>query len=343
VATMQDVAARANVSIATVSFVVNKSKRVSPETEARVREAMRELGFRRNAVARALASRRTRIIALLLPELNHRVGGTMMQFVSGAANTAKQRGYNLVLWPLSGEADEMSELLGGGLVDGVLLMEVRMHDDRVLRLAESDVPFAMIGRTEDPSGLLYVDMDSETTMRMSLDYLWGLGHRKVALIVEQLDVVMEGYGPTVRTEAAYRSLVKEHGCEPVVVTCEKTASGGRGAASELLERAPDTTAVIVMNEEAVFGVVSGLGRAGLTVPADISIMSIETSPEMGAFSEPVLTTMNAPGEQLGRMGADALIDRLEGTDKIMPQLLLACTLQEGESTAPPRELRSESR
>src|SRR4051812_27675742 len=98
-ATMQDVADQAGVSIATVSFVVNNTKRVTPQTRARIEQAMQDLGFRRNLVARALASRRTRIIALVLAALDHGIRGASSEFVVGAAGEASVSDYHLVVYP----------------------------------------------------------------------------------------------------------------------------------------------------------------------------------------------------------------------------------------------------
>ena len=106
-ATMQQVADRAGVSIATVSFVVNGTKYVTPGTTARVKTAMRELKFRGNVVARALASRRTRIIALLFPTTGNRFSPTTSQFFMSAAKRASERGYHLVLWPVDPAGDDV--------------------------------------------------------------------------------------------------------------------------------------------------------------------------------------------------------------------------------------------
>jgi DNA-binding LacI/PurR family transcriptional regulator len=94
---MRDVARLADVSIATVSFVINDTKPVAPATRARVEEAMLQLGYRRNALGRALASKRTRIIALLYPALQRRLSETAVKFFTSATQTAKDLGYNLVL------------------------------------------------------------------------------------------------------------------------------------------------------------------------------------------------------------------------------------------------------
>jgi DNA-binding LacI/PurR family transcriptional regulator len=330
-ATMQDVAVRAGVSIATVSFVVNGTKRVSPETTARITAAMAELGFRRNVIARALASRQTRIIALLFPPLRHRLDG----FINGAAHAAHTHGYNLVIWPVSNDADQMMELIDGGLADGVLLMEVLMDDPRIDRLLERGTPFALIGRTADPAALPYVDMDFDLMIDQAMEYLPGLGHSRIALVGEEMnDPAMVDYGPRVRIEVAFRAAMDALGVEPVVMHSPRSPQGGRATANELLRVAPETTAVIIMNDDAAPGLLSGLTRAGRRVPDDISILSVGTTPEMGAMSDPILSTMDAPGTELGTLGVVALIDQLEGRTESLPQVLLPVPLNVAESTGP---------
>src|SRR4051812_23123307 len=164
--TMREVAETAGVSIATVSFVVNNSKRVAPETRRRIEQAMAELGFRRNVVARALASRRTQIIALVYPVLEHRLAGSVTEFITSAARRASESDYHLVVWPVGNDGRELATLVGQKLVDGVLLMEVQLDDARVEALRELDIPFALIGRTRDVAGLHCVDIDLAASVRM---------------------------------------------------------------------------------------------------------------------------------------------------------------------------------
>jgi DNA-binding LacI/PurR family transcriptional regulator len=333
-ATMRDVAIRAGVSIATVSFVVNNTKRVAPDTRSRIIEAMNDLHYQRNVVARALASHRTRIIALLYPALDHRAGPTIMKFITKAASVAQERGYDFVLWPVSNDAKQMSHLLAGGLVDGVILMEVQINDARVDKLVESNTPFALIGRTHDES-LPFVDIDFSTTLEQALDYFTELGHSHIAFVSERTpNSILDDIGPLVRTASAYRDGMVARGLEQVVVYCEGSPHDGRQAARDVLAADPETTAVIVMNENAAFGVVSGFKHAGLSVPEDVSVLSIATSSEMGALSDPILSTMNAPAAELGELGVAALIDLLEGTVEHPPHVLLACPLVLGESTGP---------
>lgn len=335
-ATMQDVARLANVSIATVSFTVNNSKPVSPATRAKVEAAMRELGFRRNAVGRALASKRTHILALLYPALQHRFRGTVVDFFTSAASTASELGYNLVLWPAANDA-ALDELTSTGLVDGVLLMEVQVEDPRVERLQASGTPFALIGRTADPAALDYVDIDFEGTVAAAIDHLTGLGHSSIGLLDGGVGSgAIRGYGPVVRTRAAFEKEMAERGLTAFHATCDENPRAGRAASEALLENAPGMTALILMNEHAAPGLVTGFRARGVSVPDDLSILSIASSKEMAAMNDPELTVMSAPSVELGRRGVELLIDQLEGTSDHDRQALVMCSFELGSSTAPPR-------
>ncbi|MGI3781328.1 MAG: LacI family DNA-binding transcriptional regulator [Janthinobacterium lividum] len=335
-ATMREVAEAAGVSIATVSFVVNDSKPVAPETRRRIEEAMSRLGFRRNMVGRALASRRTRIVALVYPAMEHKLGGSAMEFITSAARTAAEAGYHLVLWPVSNDAGELTELLGQGLVDGVLLMEVQLEDHRVEVLRATRTPFALIGRTADLTGLAYVDIDFERTVEQAVDHLYALGHRRLVLVSgSQADASFRSYGPYVRASAAYRRIAAERGFDAVILECEQSTDGGRSAADQILGSWPETTAVLVLNEFAAPGLVSGLLRHGVRIPADLSVLSILTSTEMSLVVDPALTAMSSPGAELGELGVQALLRSLEGAAALPPRLLPG-TLVPGESTGPAR-------
>jgi DNA-binding LacI/PurR family transcriptional regulator len=335
--TMREVADAAGVSIATVSFVVNNSKRVAPETRERIERAMAELGFRRNIVARALASRRTQIIALVYPVLEHRLSGSITEFITSAARAASAADYHLVVWPVGNDGSELAALVGQKLVDGVLLMEVQLDDARVAALRELDIPFALIGRTRDVTGLHYVDIDFDASVQMAMDHLATLGHNRIVLVNgSQEGESFASYGPYVRSEIAYRELCEQRGIEPVILRCRQTVRSGREAAMELVATAPDTTAVIIADEVAAAGLVAELARTGREVPSDISVMSILSSLDMAAICNPPLTTVTAPGTELGRLGVEALLHQLDGGPPMMPALR-AGVLAIGESTGPIRE------
>ena len=339
--TMRDVAKRAGVSIATVSFVLNDTKPVTPATRERIESAMAELGFRRNMVARALASRRTHIIAMAYPALDHRFGFSAAEFMTSAAEAARRQDYHLVLWPVGNDGTELTELVGQGLVDGVVLMEVQLDDPRVAVLQETKTPFALIGRTTALEGLAHVDIDFETTVDDAVAHLHGLGHRRLVLVAGDLDDPrFHNYGPYVRSEAAYRRVAAEYGFETIVLQCADSTRGGQEAAAVLVREHPETTAVVVMNEYSALGVISGLNRLGYSIPAEISVLALLMTPDTAALSDPELTMMRTPGPELGQLGTDALIRQLEGAAPLPPPHLIPAKLHLGGSTGEPPASKS---
>lgn len=329
---MQDVAERANVSIATVSFVVNNTKPVAAATRQRVEAAMSELGFTRNVVARALASRRSRILALLFPDMEQRLNSGALQFVHGAAAAATERDHHLVLWPVANDPAALREYLDGGLVDGVLAMEVQLEDPRVAALEAARMPFVLIGRTADPSGHAFADIDFEAGTKDAVERLRRLGHRGIGLVLEPHGALGASvYGPLARVEATFRDL---QGASATVVHCARDASGGSAAAAELLAADPAVTAVVVMNDEAAPGLVKGLRAAGAGVPEAVSVIGLSMSTASASFADPALDHLAPPGADLGRAAAHALIDRLEDPDWTPIHTLLPCVPVAGASTAP---------
>lgn len=332
-ATIRDVARAAGVSPATVSYYLNDTKPLTADTARRIEQAMADLQFRRNPVARALASRRSRIIALAYPFGDGHESYSGRQFVVGAARAAAAHDYNLVVWPVNDDGLELAKLAEQGLVDGVLLMDVRNDDPRVDALGKLGVPAALIGRTGDADTLPYVDIDFDASVQLAFDHLLGLGHRRIVLVngnPEQGN--LHGFGPYFRTEAAYRRLMGEWGLEPAEMLCGPTVIDGRAAAGRLLADFPDATAVIVMNELPAPGVTAELIQRGRSVPGDISVMSLYSSVNVAAMSTPNLTTVTTPGNELGTLGVEALLKHLAGFP-VLPTLTTG-HLVIGASTGP---------
>src|SRR5512146_1241054 len=176
---MLDVAKRAKVSLSTVSYALNGTRPISEKTRQRIAEAMEALGYRPHPLARGLASKRSRILAIIFPAIERGLGITELEFVASAPHTASKRGYHLVVWSAeTNEPNELDQLTRQGLVDGVILMEVHLSDQRVNLLRKTCFPFAMIGRCDDDRDG-YVDIDFKQTMEEALHYLARLGHTRI--------------------------------------------------------------------------------------------------------------------------------------------------------------------
>lgn len=330
-ATMQDVARRAGVSIATVSFVVNASKPVSPETAERVREAMRELSYRPHALARALARRRSMMIAIVYPLVPSRPLNTATTFLAGAAEVAAESGYSIVLWPTVGGAEKLADLRADGLLDGVVLMQVTSDDERVAVLRDSGTPFALLGRTRDPSSLDWVDIDFEGMVEEALERLTALGHRRVALVLGP-----EGgadFGPYARTREAFERAAAARDLTAALLHCEETPAGGRALARSLDPEA--ATAVLVINGGAAVGFAHELRHRGVRVPEDLSIVLLASDPDVADLADPALDLLVAPGHALGRRGVEALLARLADPAAPLLQERIGGPWRSGGSVAEP--------
>ena len=168
-ATMEDVAKRAGVALSTVSYALSGKRPVSDETKQRILKAIDELGYHPNILARGLASKHTRVIALLFPALVQGLSEVQLEFVTNAADVASQQGYALLLWTAPGEDQEILRLTHEGLIEGLVLMEIKLHDPRVETLLELGYPFTMIGHCQDNHDISFVDFDFDQAVRLAVE------------------------------------------------------------------------------------------------------------------------------------------------------------------------------
>ena len=332
---MLDVAKRANVALSTVSYALNGTRPISDETRQRILTAMDELGYRPHALARGLASKRSRIFALLFPASERGLGITELEFVTSAADTARENGYNLVLWPSEmHDPEELRLFVQQGLVDGVIVMEVRFNDERINLLREIGFPFSMIGRCADTNGIGYADIDFEQTTQEVVDYLSGLGHRHIAFLNQSQSAFDAGYGPVVRTQTEFVKATQTAGLEGISRFCRPTPQTGYETCNELLAECPDLTALITMNERAIPGIMQAIAERDWHIPDDFSLVVIVSSARVAEMMTPPLTTFDTPAAELGRLGVELLIQQLEPEERISLQELVPCRLVVRGSTGP---------
>ncbi len=332
-ATMMDVAKRAKVSLATVSFVLNKTKPISDETRRRVEQAIDELGFRRNALARGLASQQTRILALAMPIVNRSLGGTVLEIGLAAAAAAQLRDYHVVLWPVNHDGSDLEDLIGHNLVDGVLLMEVVLEDSRISTLQKNNITFSMIGRNADPVGLSYVDVDFDSTIDTAVRYLQSLGHRNIGLVTSPLLLPgFSNYGPVARSRAAYSRLCREARPARTPLRMPAGARGGAGIRAPTCRRG--SASHRADDPQRARGLRRGLGAAAprRQGPGADLINVADHFAADGALTDPTLTIMRSPVAEMGKLCVDMLIGQLEGSEA-PAGTLLPCTLFVGESTS----------
>jgi DNA-binding LacI/PurR family transcriptional regulator len=334
---MQDVAKRAGVALSTVSYALNGTRPISEETRLRILVAMDELGYHPNLLARSLSTKRTHIIGLFIPsDVHGSLPVTQAGFVASAARAASARGYGLLLWDSPERDFDVRRIGQEGMVEGLILMEVKLHDERVARLRASDYPFSLIGHCADNTGLSFVDFDFAAAAQLAVQHLADLGHRCVALLNYTDQVIASGYGPAVRLTEGFVAGASAHSVDSVLLA-------GNGISGELvdlvirhLRTEPRLTAFIVSDFSHLAAVTQAAHKLRLRIPNDLSVVSI-LEDYVAEKVAPPLTNINLPAETMGRLGAELLIDQLETSDSSVRQLLLSPQLHRGQSTAGPRD------
>lgn len=334
VATRADVARLAGVSTSTVSYALSGTRPISAQTRQRIQAAMDELGYTPHALAAGLAGRRSRILALLIPTERRNVSGPDLEYVVAAADAARERGYHVVLWPTNhGDLEDVRRLSSSGLVDGVLLMEVLLDDERVRLLQSSGVPVALVGRTRQVDDVVFADADFDQISRLSVGHLAGLGHRHLGLITAPRSFLDLGYGPSVRTAEGLTQAAAQAGVELLALPGDSTVTAGRAILAQLLERMPTLTAVIsAYNWEATVGLVQEANARRLHIPHHLSVLLLSSSPAQADVTLPTLTTVGPSATGIGRAAVIGLINRIERPHAPPDQTLIHAEFAQRGST-----------
>ena len=308
-ATIADVAARAGVTKSTVSHALSRKRPVAPDTRLRIEQAIADLGYHPNPIAQRLAAGRSRAIGFVFPLYAPQIAGYEMRFISAAANAVSQAGYAFVLLTQPDrEGNTLDQFFYSGLLDGVILMQVRGHDPRVEALKEAGLPFVLIGRTADNTGLTYVDIDIVAAMTRCVTYLAELGHRQIACLHQ--DDPEFGFGE--RTLIGYRTACATHGLSAVMRPCGLSTESGQQAMETLLEEHPETTGVIVWNDLAAWGANQTAIAAARRVPGDLSIICFDQS-NISSLVPFHPTVVDVRPEEMSRRAAEMLLAILAGT------------------------------
>ena len=310
-ATMADIARTANVSVSTVSYALSGKRPISADTRRRVLAAMDEAGFRPHAAGRALASRRSRTVGLLFPAVGKGVTELQLEFFTSAAEAAGEHGYAFILSTAPSDDAEVLRLSRDGIVDGLILMEVRRQDPRVALLRAEGVPFTLIGHCDENVGYSFVDLDFARALETAIAHLAWLGHREVAFVNTSAALLEAGYGPAVRSLAGFESALARFGLRGHHVACEPTRDAGLELTDHLVAEFPAVTAVVSINREALGALVGRAYELGVAIPGDLSVVGV-LSERLARLFSPPLTTVDFPVAAMARLGTELLIRQLEG-------------------------------
>ncbi|MGP4086500.1 LacI family DNA-binding transcriptional regulator [Streptomyces sp. KR55] len=310
--TLEAVAARAGVSRATVSRVVNGGDGVREPLVERVRRAVEELGYVPNQAARSLVTRRHDAVAVVIAEPETRVFADPFFALQlrGISKELTAHDNQLVLLLTEGRDDHarVGRYLAGGHVDGALVFSLHLDDALPGLIRGAGVPTVFGGRPGWSDGTpraVYVDSDNRGGARAAVRHLVGLGRTRIAHITGALDQTS-----AVDRLDGFRDVMAE--ADPrLVVEGDFTPAGGERAMRELLDRCPDLDAVFAANDLTAAGALRVLRERGRRVPDDVAVIGFDDMLPVAEQTDPPLTTIRQDIEEMGRLMARLLLRRLD--------------------------------
>lgn len=340
--TIKDVAKLAKVAPSTVSRVIANNPRISEKTKKKVREAMDQLGYHPNFIARSLASQSTQAIGLVMPSSTDVVfqNPFFPTVLRGLSEGAHEKHY--ALYMTTGKTDNeildgVIQMVQGGRVDGVVLLYSKIEDKVLMYLQERGIPFVVIGKPfKHVEEITHVDNDNFRATREVTEYLIQLGHDHIAFVGGNLNLVV-----TVERLLGYEKALREAGIrlnDDYIVHEEFLREGGQEAVRELLSLEVPPTALVVADDLMALGVLNTLDELGIRVPEDISIISFNNV-LVSEMSRPPLTSVDINIFDLGFEAARSLIQKIENPKEPTKRIIIPHQMVQRFSCSHPNEER----
>jgi len=333
--TIHDVARRARVSKSLVSMVTRGEDGVSAEKREAILEAIEELNYRPNVMARSLVERRTRILGVMISNLRNPFFGGV---VSGIQARAAELGYRVLFNTGDRKSDLEEQAIESLLelsVDGLVLASPRVSDETIAHAARS-VPVVVLNRNPVDDSSDSVTNDNIAGARLAVEHCVSFGHGNIALITGG-----DSAAAQVRREGYLRAMrefdLAEH---TLTVDGAHTEEGGYRGAQALLKMKPLPTAIFASNDLCAIGAMNALEEAGLSIPDDVSLVGYDNT-SLAALRHIELTSIDQPGADMGRSAVDRLSERINGERTAPRHDVVAPSLVVRSTTGPPRENRKE--
>lgn len=326
--TIYDVAREANVSMATVSRVVNGNQNVKPATRKKVLKVIEELGYRPNAVARGLASKKTTTVGVIIPDISN---STYSELARGIEDIATMYRYNIILSNSDQNENKELQLLEtmlGKQVDGIVFMSDMISPELLKELERSPTPIVLAGSIEESGKIASVNIDYYEAAYEAVKKLIDNGHKKVAFITGPLtSKINRDY-----KMKAYRNALEDAGIDfkpELVVECNNSYDEGIQAVADLKAEAP--TAYFVNNDEMAIGVIHAVEEGGGSIPDEVEIISYENS-KLARMARPMLSSVALPLYDIGAVSMRLLTKYMNKEEIDENQVILPYRIEERQST-----------
>ena len=301
--TLHDIAAHVGVSVRTVSRVVNDRPGPAEATRQRVLEAIEDLEYRPNLLARSLVTRQSFTLGLVATYLNDPFFAELARGIQAAGD---RLGYLVYLTSSEGEADRQQDILRSledRGSDGVIIFPVRGAEQQLISAAERSVPVVSIDHRIDHPRIGSVEWDTERGAHLAVDHLRARGRRRIGMLSSRMAETVEE-----PREIGFRKAISDLGYDGdrAVVWTEETVEGGALGVNELLRRDPDIDGVFAYTDIMAIGAMRALEDNGRVVPDDVSVIGVDDV-EVSALVRPALTTVRIDREQMGARAVEMLM------------------------------------
>jgi LacI family transcriptional regulator len=334
--TIRDIAAEANVSIATVSNVVNNKGRVSPETRRLIESIIEKYNYTPNLSARSLKNKSSRLISVIIPYLQKgefEDNPYFWQILSAIEPGARDENFHVMLTGIS--KDENLSFIHERHLDGIIVIGINENTDLFKKLRSMDIPCVYMDSYIKEKGVYQVFSNDRLGGYLATKYLISLGHRKVILVSGIKGKIDEKSGVDYRRWCGYCQALEEAGipCDPGLIVEEgQTMVGGYYAAQKVFHLIDDNTAIFVLSDIGAMGLIRGLNELGVSVPGDVSVMGYDDI-FYASYMIPSLTTIAQNIFVKGKNAVDLLLAQIEGRNLKEREITLPVELKIRESTA----------
>ena len=334
VATIGDVAREAGVSRSTVSYALSGKRSISLETRDRIDSAIQRLGFTGNAGARALATSKTMAIGVL-PHFNAcEFQPTVLQSIAAISQAARAYDYDILIVADLDEVRAVERVTSSNLVDGVMLLNVAPHDQRLEPLRQARLPSALIGLPHDTDGLDVFEVDYGGAARLLVDHLCNSGHRDITMICAPGDAFEHGRAYASRFRDAAIEQAARFGVTLHTFHGEAQQPEISRSLNAILDARPETTGLILHDDASVVALPVILRERGVRVPDDLSVVSLH-SKYFGPNSLVPYTSVETSPDALGREAVQHLVRRILDPEFAPPAVhLVEPTIRDRGSTSP---------
>jgi LacI family transcriptional regulator len=325
--TIDDVARHVGVAKGTVSRVLNNYTDISDATRKRILKAVQDLGYQPSATARNLKRGRQDTLGIVIP-VGHGSGADpfLSEFIDGIARALDDLGLDLLVTTTHSRGhmiETLQRLIARRKVDGFIVTRTEVDDPRIAYLSEHGFPFVAHGRTRDPAGYAWFDIDNEATFADGVRHLYSLGHERIGFLGGSLELNFalqrrDGY----RQGLAALGLRHDPDLETLQALSEK---GGFAGAKALLSLPEPPTALLCATDALAIGAIQFCRKFGLGVGSDVTVIGYDGLP-VGEYIDPPLTTFSQSAQEAGGRVARMLVDCLDGKEPTSLQALAKATL-----------------